>query len=211
MPRQKRALDETDANAQPAAKRSSTGKSSNVATEKPAKKQASTAKSTKEVAEKTGSTAKPANNQSSTSEVAKNAADKAAEDEESTEKPAEMLALTEQPTEAAVEERSRDGDSAENPNTQDSSSSTDKHGLGKKPPGEYICIVRPLFDFVAERENKEADEEEDEEDDEEAAHEAYIKEAQGPNRMWPKPAGEHPDWKWVMMVGAWKEILRITV
>lgn len=208
MPRAKRALDETDANARPPAKRSSTEKASNAAAAaKPAKSQTSMAKKVAEKpAKQTNSTVKPAKNQTTTAKSAKTAPEKAASNGKATEQqPLESQTLTGRSTDTAVEESAGNGEPVQNANVQDMDPDPGAASLEKKPPGEYICIDRPFFDFAAEKED-DGDDEEDEE-----IWEAYIKERDGPDRMWAKPAVEHPDWKWVIMVGAWTEYCELRV
>ena len=138
MPRRKRALEETDANAQPPAKRSSSGKAS----------------------------------------------------EQAPQKPAEISAPTESPR--VVEEA---------PKCQDGCD------LEKAKPEEYICIDRPLLDFEAQH----RDEDDEYDEDDESAFNAYKEASSGPNRMWPKPAAEHPSWKWTTMVGSWKDLCELRI
>lgn len=70
----------------------------------------------------------------------------------------------------------------------------------------FLGMDRPLFDSEEEERD---DSENEEEESSEAAFDAYQEAQAGVKKMWPKPASEHPDWKWTMMVDSYKIYLKL--
>lgn len=79
--------------------------------------------------------------------------------------------------------------------------------MEKKKSEEYVCIEQPFWDFEQEHKYGASGDEEDEEEDEEADDDSLVQRyndmVTSPEKMFPKPAAEHPEYKWQMMWEAW--------
>lgn len=67
--------------------------------------------------------------------------------------------------------------------------------MENKQPHEYICVESPYW-CTADVDDENEDDE-DEEDDGEQRNKV---------EMFPKPAEEHPEWKWIMMWQSWTSL-----
>lgn len=89
---------------------------------------------------------------------------------------------------------------------------TKKDELEGKKSDEYICIHRPPFDFLDEKLGESGEDEDVDEDKlKDEAFDEYKKAAQGPDSMYAKPPAEHPEWKRVIMVDAWKHVCELRI